>query len=86
MIRSLAREMDRQLNGRARPELRWRGWAVELVDGTGISMPDTDENQARYPQPVTQSDSLGFPLARVVVERLADNRLSSRQAVGPSTT
>ena len=27
-------------------------------------MPDTEENQTRYPQPDTQADGLGFPLAR----------------------
>ncbi len=30
-------------------------------------MPDTEENQARYPQPDSQADGVGFPLARVVV-------------------
>ena len=67
MIRGLACVTGRQLHGRARREWSWRGRAVKLVDGTGISMPDTDENQARYPQPDTQADGVGFPLARVVV-------------------
>jgi len=39
---------------------------VKLVDGTGISMPDTPENQERYPQPIGQAEGVGFPLARVV--------------------
>jgi hypothetical protein len=30
-------------------------------------MPDTEENQARYPQPAVQKLGLGFPLARVAV-------------------
>ncbi len=30
-------------------------------------MPDTEENQAAYPQPVVQQPGLGFPLARVAV-------------------
>lgn len=67
MVSSLARETGRQLHSRARPQWCWRGRAVKLVDGTGISMPDTDENQARYPQPSTQAKGVGFPLARVVV-------------------
>jgi hypothetical protein len=67
MIRGRAGEVGRQLHGRARREWSWRGRSVKLVDGTGISMPDTDENQARYPQPGTQADGVGFPLARVVV-------------------
>ncbi|MHB8564302.1 MAG: transposase, partial [Acidiferrobacteraceae bacterium] len=37
-----------------------------LVDGTGISMPDTEEKQAVYPQPGRQAQGVGFPLARLV--------------------
>jgi len=29
----------------------WRGRCVKLLDGTGLSMPDTAENQTRFPQP-----------------------------------
>ena len=39
---------------------------AKLVDGTGISMPDTPENQEQYPQPSSQAEGVGFPLARVV--------------------
>lgn len=42
------------------------GRVVKLVDGSGISMPDTRENQARFPQPCTQAEGVGFPLARIV--------------------
>jgi hypothetical protein len=44
-----------------------RDRSVKLVDGTGISVPDTDENQAWYPQPGTQADGVDFPLARAVL-------------------
>jgi len=44
----------------------WRGRPVRLVDGTTVSMPDTKENQAAYPQPRSQAPGLGFPLARLV--------------------
>jgi hypothetical protein len=36
------------------------------VDGSTISMPDTPQNQACYPQPITQASGVGFPLARVL--------------------
>jgi hypothetical protein len=42
------------------------GRPVKPVDGSVVSMPDTAENQAEYPQPPTQKPSLGFPLARIV--------------------
>ena len=45
---------------------RWRGRCVKLADGTSISMPDTPANQAGYPQPSSQAEGVGFPLARLV--------------------
>ena len=66
MVTELTRETGRLLSERASLGWRWRGRPVKLVDGTGISMPDTVENQARFPQPSTQASGVGFPLARVV--------------------
>ena len=37
-----------------------------LVDGTTVSMPDTPENQKAYPQPESQKEGVGFPIARLV--------------------
>ena len=49
MVMQLTRETGRLLSERASRGWRWRGRTVKLVDGTGISMPDTSENQARFP-------------------------------------
>jgi hypothetical protein len=38
-----------------------------VVDGTGISLPDTPANQAAYPQPPSQRPGAGSPLLRLVV-------------------
>ena len=38
-----------------------------LIDGTGFSMPDTDDNQARFPQSASQLPGCGFPQGRLVV-------------------
>lgn len=38
---------------------------VIVVDGTGISMPDTSENQEIWPQSSTQKLGCGFPMARI---------------------
>lgn len=67
MVRGLARESGRLLSERAPSHWRWRGRAVKLVDGTGLSMPDTEENQAVYPQPQSQAPGVGFPLTCMVV-------------------
>jgi hypothetical protein len=42
-----------------------RNRRVVVVDGTGLSMPDTFENQAVWPQSSTQKPGCGFPSARV---------------------
>ncbi len=67
MVKGLARESGRLLSHRAPLQWRWRGRVVKLVDGTGLSMPDTEENQAVYPQPVSQAAGVGFPLSFMVV-------------------
>lgn len=66
MVRSLLRHTGRWLTGQSATAWRWQGRAVKLVDGTTVTMPDTVDNQWRYPQPHTQQPGLGFPVARVV--------------------
>jgi hypothetical protein len=46
---------------------KWNGQNVFIADGSHVSMPDPEENQAAYPQPVVQQDGIGFPLARLAV-------------------
>jgi hypothetical protein len=65
MVQALTRHSARQLEQRALNRWRWRGRSVKLLDGTGISMPDTAENQAAFPQPASQAAGVGFPLARL---------------------
>src|SRR6185369_3852021 len=54
MVTALTREVSGLLCSQAPAGWRWHGRAVKLADGTGISMQDTAENQARYPQPSSQ--------------------------------
>lgn len=46
------------------PEL-WLGRRVKVVDGTGLSMPDTGANQQAWPQPNTQKPGCGFPVVKL---------------------
>jgi len=39
---------------------------VRIIDGTGISMPDTPANEGRWPQPGAQKPGLSFPVTKVV--------------------
>jgi hypothetical protein len=83
MITALTRQTAQLFGAQAPAGWHWRGRCVKLVDGTGISMPDTEANQAVYPQPVTQAVGVGFPLARVVgVISLATGALIDA-AIGP---
>jgi hypothetical protein len=66
MVTALTRETGKLLCTQADTGWHWRGRTVKLVDGTGLSMPDTPDNQARYPQPSSQAPGVGFPLARLV--------------------
>lgn len=67
LVQGLARESGRLLSQNAPMHLRWRGRAVKLIDGTGVSMPDTRPNQTVYPQPCSQAVGVGFPLTCMVV-------------------
>jgi Transposase DDE domain len=45
---------------------RWCGRPVKVLDGCGISMPDTDDNRARWPYAGGQKPGRGFPTAQMV--------------------
>jgi hypothetical protein len=45
----------------------WKGHRVVLADGTTALMPDTPDNQARFPQQRNQKPGIGFPITRIVV-------------------
>jgi hypothetical protein len=63
----------------------WRGRHVRLVDGTTVSMPDTPHNQEAYPQPSSQEEGLGFPIARLVVLLSLATGMLADMAMGPYT-
>lgn len=66
LLRRLAREVGARLCADQPAVWRWRGREVKLIDGTTVSMPDTQANQTRFPQSGGQQPGLGFPLARLV--------------------
>ena len=67
VLRCLARQTAQQLQASVPGAWKWNGRSVFIADGSHVSMPDTPENQASYPQPVVQQPGIGFPLARVTV-------------------
>lgn len=63
LLERLVRDLSHEL---AEPDRRWHGHRVRVVDGTGVSMPDTPELQAVFPQPSSQAPGCGFPVARLL--------------------
>lgn len=61
----VACSVGRNLDARAQRDWLWKGRRVYLFDGTTVTMPDTPENQAAYPQVYNQKPGLGFPIARL---------------------
>jgi hypothetical protein len=66
MISTLARQAGEIIAEGAATWWHWRGRQVRLVDGATVTLPDTEENQAAYPQPSSQKAGLGFPICRLV--------------------
>ncbi len=66
LIEHLGREVAARLCAAQPAPWLWHGRAVKLVDGTTVSMPDTESNQLAFPQSQEQKPGLGFPLARLL--------------------
>src|SRR6516162_7638442 len=67
VLRTLAKRTAQELQAGAVQEWKWNGRNVFIADGSHVSMPDTPQNQANYPQPEVQRPGIGFPLARLTV-------------------
>ena len=59
--------VGRALDAKSDVPWLWKGRRVYMFDGSTVSMPDTPENQAAYPQVYNQKLGIGFPIARVGV-------------------
>ena len=65
-LRELHRHGVDRLQSRINDAQLWQGRRVKVVDGTGVSMPDTPENQEAFPQSSVQKPGCGFPVAKIV--------------------
>lgn len=62
---AVASLVGRTLDAQVDPKWLWKGRRVYMFDGTTVTMADTPENQAAYPQVYNQQPGIGFPIARV---------------------
>jgi hypothetical protein len=67
VVRDLAKRTAGELQAGVLQRWRWNDRRVFIADGSHVSMPDTPQNQASYPQPEAQQPGIGFPLARLTV-------------------
>jgi len=65
-LEGAARTVGHGIHQEAADEWLWKGHNVVITDGATVTMPDTPENQAVFPQPESQKPGLGFPMARMV--------------------
>lgn len=66
MVSELVCQTGDLIDSQIPEQWRWQGRRVHLIDGTTVTMPDTDENQAAYPQQSCQKPGHGFPICRLV--------------------
>lgn len=83
MVSTLARRLGALVDAQAPNAWHWNGRRVRLVDGTTLSMPDTAENQADFPQSRGQKPGLGFPLCRMLAITCLSSGVILDSAIGP---
>jgi hypothetical protein len=60
-------KVGEKLEEEVKDEQLWCGRHVKVFDGSTVSMPDTPANQKAYPQPSSQKEGCGFPIAKIGV-------------------
>jgi hypothetical protein len=83
VIRRLTLRMAQGCEEAVPSQWLWHGRHVKLVDGTTVSMPDTEANQAEYPQHSVQEEGVGFPIVRMVVLFSLATGMLCDMAMGP---
>ena len=66
VLQQIGTQVAEQLERQVTNEQLWLGRRVKIVDGTGLSMPDTAANQLEWPQNSGQKPGCGFPQLKVV--------------------
>jgi hypothetical protein len=62
---------------------QWRGLSVYAMDGTTLSVPDTEENREAFHLPATGRGQSGYPKVRVVTLMAARSHLLVDAVIGP---
>jgi hypothetical protein len=65
-IEDVSRQVAQETRAGESDEDLWHGRRVKVIDGSGISMPDTPQNQQAWPQPEGAKPGCSFPVMRIV--------------------
>ena len=66
VLRTASTRLAQWCATRTRKEDLWQGRVVKVMDGCGLSMPDTAENRAVYPYAGGQKPGCGFPTGQLL--------------------
>ncbi len=66
LLDTIHTHISEKVQQRVMQNQRWKDRDVKVIDGTGITLPDTVENQKEFPQPSRQLPGCGFPVMKVV--------------------
>ncbi|MEH1875410.1 IS4 family transposase [Nostoc sp.] len=67
LLENLFSQAAQNIEEKVTIEHLWCGRNVKVIDGSTVSMPDIVDNQSCYPQPKSQKDGCGFPIAKIGV-------------------
>ena len=65
-LNEIHKSVIEKVQARVREPQRWKGHDIKVMDGTGITLADTTENQESFPQPSSQLPGCGFPVLKMV--------------------
>ena len=82
LVKCLTEHLAKEADTVASDKWRWRSKRVRIVDGTTLTMPDTEANQEAFPQSGGQEPGLGFPICRLVGITSLETGMLMNAAVG----
>lgn len=82
LLKSIEQELDKESSSNS----LWRGHRVWVGDGSGCSMPDTEELQSHFGQPSNQKKGCGFPVASLLALMNCKTGMLQKLIVSPLNT
>ena len=65
LLKTLVTDVGCKISNLAKAEHLWCGRRVKVIDGTGLTVDDTEKNRTKYDQGPNQKPGCGFPMVKV---------------------